>query len=79
MILISWFQILSSLSNLNVRGLIIILYYVFLNAISSFFSPPARSKSAKVKACYKREYVNVEADMDLVLTGPMFKGSTVFM
>ena len=38
-----------------------------------------RAKSARMKTAYKRDYVNMEGDVDLVMTGPVFKGSTVFM
>lgn len=46
--------------------------------LSSSFLPSSGVKSAKLKANYKREYVNVEGDVDLLMTGPTFKGSTVF-
>ncbi len=38
-----------------------------------------RGKSARLRCGYKREYVNVEGDVDVLMTGPMLKGSTVFM
>jgi len=47
--------------------------------LSSVFVPSSGSKSAKLKAGYKREYLNVDADVDLQMTGPIFRGSSVFM
>lgn len=38
-----------------------------------------RTKSAKLKANYKADYVNVEGDVDLLMTGPTFKGALVLM
>lgn len=38
-----------------------------------------RSKAAKLKTSYKRDYLNIDADVDLQMTGPVFKGASVFM
>lgn len=38
-----------------------------------------RNKAAKLKTSYKRDYVNVDADVDLQMTGPVFRGAGVFM
>jgi hypothetical protein len=32
-----------------------------------------------MKAAYKTDYVNVEGDVDLLMTGPTFKGASVLM
>ena len=40
---------------------------------------PCRNKSAKLKAAYHRDYLNVDGDVDMQMTGPVFRCSTVFM
>ena len=42
-----------------------------------FLSAP-RNKSAQFKTNYKRDYVNIDTDVDLQMTGPIFKGAAVF-
>ena len=32
-----------------------------------------------MKVGYKRDYVNVEGDVEMLMTGPTVKGSSVFM
>lgn len=38
---------------------------------------PYSVKSAKAKTSYKTNYVSAEAEVDILMTGPTFKGSTV--
>lgn len=47
--------------------------------LCSSFLPSSGTKSAKLRAGYKADYINVEGDIDLLMTGPTFKGSTVLM
>lgn len=47
--------------------------------LNSLFLPSSGTKSAKVKTNYKTDYVNVEGDVDLLVTGPTFKGAAVLM
>lgn len=47
--------------------------------LNSSFLPSSGTKSAALKANYKTDYLNVEGDVDLLMTGPTFKGSTVLM
>jgi len=47
--------------------------------LSSDFVPSSGSKAAKLKTNYKRDYLNVDADVDLQMTGPVFRGASVFM
>lgn len=46
--------------------------------LNSSFLPTSGNKSAQLKTNYKRDYVNVDADVDLQMTGPIFKGAAVF-
>ena len=41
-----------------------------------FFS---RQKSAKVKTKYSTEYFAIDGDADIQMTGPVFRGATVFL
>ncbi|XP_064387443.1 voltage-dependent anion-selective channel protein 2-like [Halichondria panicea] len=46
--------------------------------LNSSFLPSSGNKSAQFKTNYKRDYVNVDTDVDLQMTGPIFRGATVF-
>lgn len=47
--------------------------------LASSFLPSSGFRQARLKTNYRRDYVNVDADVDLQANGPVFKGSTVFM
>ncbi len=36
-------------------------------------------KSAKLKSSYRREYFSIDGDVDLQMTGPVLKASSVLM
>lgn len=42
-------------------------------------NPLCSHKSAKLKSSYRREYLAVDGDVDLQMTGPVIKASAVLM
>lgn len=46
--------------------------------LNSTWIPSTGNKTAKVKTSYCREYVAMDADADLQMTGPTIRGATVF-
>lgn len=46
--------------------------------ISAHLSP-CSFRQARLKTSYRRDYVSLDADVDLQANGPVFKGSSVFM
>ena len=55
------------------------LYLSYSLSPSLSLSLSLRNKAAKLKTNYKRDYLNVDADVDLQMTGPVFRGASVFM
>ena len=47
--------------------------------LSSSFLPSSGHKSAKLRSNYRREHLSLDGDVDLQMTGPIVKGSAVFM
>lgn len=48
-------------------------------SLSSNWTPSSGQKSAKVKTKYSTEYFAIDGDADIQMTGPVFRGATVFL
>lgn len=48
-------------------------------SLNSNWTPSSGQKSAKFCTKYSREYFSIDADADIQTTGPMFRGSAVFL
>lgn len=46
--------------------------------MTSRFFPNSGKKAAKAKMAYKRDYMHMETEVDLNITGPTFSGASVF-
>ena len=54
----------------------LLFMYMYMYMYVYFFS---RQKSAKVKTKYSTEYFAIDGDADIQMTGPVFRGATVFL
>ena len=71
------YKLLLSITLLCIQKFNFLVIFIAIKNVLNFTS--IRSKAAKFRATYKNDYFNVDGDVDLQMTGPVFRGSSVFV
>ena len=58
---------------------IVYVHLLFMYDMYMYLCFFSRQKSAKVKTKYSTEYFAIDGDADIQMTGPVFRGATVFL